>query len=126
MFFADYGQCFTNYPNPSNRLTSCRDVWKTCACRAQNVKVTMNLLPQKDHQVSRVPSKICFLKLKTHTHVCLGDIASRTQAFDWIFDLHNEVNDRLGKPQVARSTYLKQRSAAKVGEEIASRAFKSL
>ena len=52
-----------------------------------------------------------------------GDLQTRTQAFDWLIDLHNDVNARLGKPKVARADYIHKRNADRVGEEIAMRKF---
>ena len=45
-------------------------------------------------------------------------IGSRTEAFDWIFDLHNEINARLGKPRVTREIYVAKRKADAVGAVI--------
>ena len=50
-------------------------------------------------------------------------IGTRTEAFDWIFDLHNEVNARLGKPRVERKELMRVNRADAVGKEVISRVF---
>ena len=42
-------------------------------------------------------------------------IGTRTEAFDWIFDLHNDINKRLGKSLVPRDAYVTKRRADAVG-----------
>ena len=50
-------------------------------------------------------------------------IGTRTEAFDWIFDLHNEVNERLGKPKVERGDLVHRHRADALGKEVVSKAF---
>ena len=50
-------------------------------------------------------------------------IGTRTEAFDWIFNLHNEVNTRLGKPRVERKELIQRYRADAVGKEVISKVF---
>jgi len=51
------------------------------------------------------------------------NIQTRTQAFDWIFDLHNDVNARTGKPPVTREAYDQSRRAGATGRAIITGTF---
>ena len=52
-----------------------------------------------------------------------SSIGTRTEAFDWIFNLHNKVNEQLGKPRIHRGDLIERHRADAVGFEVVSRFF---
>ena len=50
-------------------------------------------------------------------------IKDRTEAFQWIFDLHNDVNTRLGKKTLDMNDYISEKKVNSLGESILKKRF---
>mgnify|MGYP001192353927 FL=1 len=50
-------------------------------------------------------------------------IKDRTEAFQWIFDLHNDVNTRLGKKTLDMNDYISEKEVNSLGESILRKRF---